>query len=57
MERSIEKKVLYVNEILTTKCEEWGRCLSSNVNCVYYGFKSCVFVNAHDLWISERSVC
>jgi hypothetical protein len=27
------------------------RCLSSDVNCVYYGLKSCIFVEVDDLWI------
>lgn len=47
--------ILCVNEILTPKCKVWCWCLSSGVNCIYYGLKSCILVKDDDLWITGRS--
>jgi hypothetical protein len=46
---------LCVNEIMTAKCVAWCRCLSSGVNCVYYGLKSSIFFEVDDLLLTGRS--
>ena len=46
---------MYVKEILTTKSEMWCRCLSSDLNFVYYELKYCIFVEVDDLWITGKT--
>ena len=46
---SIGNAVLYVKNILTTKCVVRCRCLSSGMDCVYYGLKSCICGKVDDL--------
>jgi len=43
-EGSIGISVLYVKEILATKCGMRCLCLSSGMNYLYYGLQSCIFV-------------
>jgi hypothetical protein len=49
--------VLYVKEILATKCEVCCRCLSLAENNVYYGLKSSIFIEVDDLLTTGRSAC
>jgi hypothetical protein len=44
--------ILCVKGILTAKCGAWSRCLSSGVNCIYYGLKSSIFAEVDDLRIT-----